>query len=263
MNDRLSAQLHAALADKTPDLDRLADGAIASGRRRRNLRRAGIALVGVGAAAGIGVFGVVVAGGDDGSTVVNDDTWAGSGAPAEPELQVGQQLDLGAGVTGTVRDGEAGLYVLGASTVRGSGSGFVVVAEGPTQSVEDWWSSGFGTLTEDYPGVTIAVSTADAEALGMLGKVEEVPVTVPDGWTCEWSLQDDKASCVSADGGSAGLVIRDAATRAAWAADPDKGADPSVYVTEARGGIFISVQSGAGTTSAEVRELGEGLVWVD
>ncbi|RHW24368.1 hypothetical protein D0Z08_24975 [Nocardioides immobilis] len=265
VNDRLSAQLRASRDDAMPDLDRLTDGAIASGRRRRNLRRAGIALVGVGAAAGVGVFGVVVTSGDDAPTVAEDDSWAaGSESPeAPPGPQVGQELDLGEGVTGTVTDDEAGVYVLGGSTLRGSGSGFVVIADGPTSAVEDWWSRGFGTLTSDYPGITVAVTMADAEALGMLGKVDKVPVTVPDGWTCEWFLDDDKAACQAADGGTAGLVIRDAADREAWVGDPDKGADPAVYLTEAHDGTFISVQPGRGTTDAEIQALGEGLVWVE
>jgi hypothetical protein len=88
-------------------------------------------------------------------------------------------------------------------------------------------------------------------------------VTVGAGWTCEWFLVDDKASCTAGDGGVASLVIRDAADRAAWLGSTDKGADPSVFTTEAHDGIFLSVQGGEGTTDAEVRELGKSLTWVE
>ncbi len=258
MNDLLSSQLHADLQDAVPDLDRLAAGAIASGRRRRHVRRAGIALVGLGAVAGISALGVVVAGGDDAPTEVRDNGWAASSSEA-PALQVGQTLDLGNGLTGTVADDKTGFYELGASTLDGAGTGFVVVISGSP----DWWGAAFDRLTSDYPGVTVVVSVADAEAVGLIGTLDEAPVTAPDGWTCEWFLEDDKASCEAADGGFASLVIRDAAGRAAWVGDPDKGDDPAVFTTGAHDGIFISVQGGRGVTNAEIQELGEGLEWVD
>ena len=74
-------------------------------------------------------------------------------------------------------------------------------------------------------------------------------------------LTDNKASCESTNGARAGLVIRDAVDRDAWVSDPDKGADPSVYTTEAHKGIFITVQAGEGSTAADIQELGASLVW--
>ena len=148
-------------------------------------------------------------------------------------------------------------------TLPGPGTGFVALVSGPTDRIDTWWAEGFGTLTQDWPGITVAVSMADADALGMLGKVDKAPVTAPAGWTCEWFLSDDKAACTSTDGGVAGLVIRDAADHDEWLSSPDKGADPGVYVTDVHDGIFISVEGGQGTTDAEVTTLGEGLAWVD
>ena len=267
MNDLLSTQLHASLHDVVPDLDHLADGAIALGRRRRRVRRAGFAVAGLTAVAGISIIGAQIVAGDSGPTVVKDAAWAAQNGsrelPDSAELQVGQVLDLDNGVTGTVTDEAAGLYVLGKSTQHGSGSGFVVIASGPKHAIDAWWTQGFGTLTSDYPGITLAVTMAEADALGALGMLDDAPATIPEGWTCVWTLQDDKADCESDDGGVAGLVIRDAAERPAWVNDPDKGDDASVYTTEAHGGIFISVQAGMGTTDVEVKDLGERLEWVD
>lgn len=267
MNDIDGMQVGLALRDRLanehPDLEHLAAASLAAGLRVQRRRRL---LAGAGTAAAIaGVTTLALSlgmlGGDDGDARGQD--WAASSPTPSRGMQVGQKLDLGYGLTGTVHSikDKASFYVLGESTRRGGGTGYLLVVHGPTDRINQWWSDGFGTATEDWPGITLAVSTPDAEALGMLGKTDQAPVAVPDGWTCEWMLADDKASCTSDDGGAAGLVIRDAKDRPAWAADPDKGDDPSVYTTEAHNGIFISVQGGQGTTDAEIQELGEGLTW--
>ncbi|MBM7520231.1 hypothetical protein [Nocardioides nitrophenolicus] len=255
--------LRERVRDERPDLEHLAATALASGRRLRRRRRlaASGALAGVAAVVVVSVAASALSGG---GTAARDRSVAAapttSAAPSG--LQVGQVLDLGNGLTATIRDDENGLYELGGSMATGAGTGFVAVVSGPVDVIQQWWSDGFA-LPQDLPGITFAISMADAEALGMLGKVDRPPVTVPAGWTCEWYLVDDKAGCTSADGGVASLVIRDAAERDAWLSSPDKGADPGVYVTEAHDGIFLSVQGGQGTTDAEIRQLGEGLVWVD
>jgi len=267
MNDIDGMQVGLALRDRLanehPDLEHLATASLATGvqiqRRRRMVAGAGAAAAVVGVAAL--TLGLGLAGGGEGHS--RGDDWAASSPSVAPGLQVGQKLDLGDGLTGTITTTRTGLYEMAQSTRQGSGSGFILVVHGPTDQINQWWSDGFGTTTEDWPGITLAMTTADAEALGMLGKVDKTPVTVPDGWTCEWYLADDKADCRSADGGVAGLVIRDADERAAWLASPDKGDDPSVYTTEPHKGIFISVQGGHGTTDAEIQELGERLTWVD
>ena len=107
-------------------------------RRRRRVRRAGFAVAGLTAVAGISIIGAQTVAGDSGPTVVKDAAWAAEdGSPDSAELQVGQVLDLDDGVTGTITDEAAGLYVLGASTRHGPGSGSVVVASGPTHAIDD------------------------------------------------------------------------------------------------------------------------------
>lgn len=62
-----------------------------------------------------------------------------------------------------------------------TGPGYVALVSGPTDRIESWWSDGFGTLTEDWPGITVAVSTTDAFSLGMLGP-GLARLTLTDGW---------------------------------------------------------------------------------
>lgn len=257
----LGPALRDRVRGEQPDLEHLATASLRAGTRLRRRRRIGVT---AGAAAGVAVIALATSQMGSGTTA-NDPDVAGSpsASPAAPTLHVGQVLDLEYGLTGTVGTDKAGLYELGASTLPGAGTGFVLVVDGLTSDIQDWWSEGFGTLTQDWPGITVAVSMAKADELGMLGKVDEAPVAVGAGWTCEWYLVDDKAGCESADGGVASLVIRDAADRAAWLGSTDKGDDPGVFTTEAHGDIFISVQGGQGTTNAEIQELGESLTWVD
>lgn len=258
----LGPALRDRVRGEQPDLEHLATASLQAGTRLRRRRRIGVT---AGAAAGVAVIALATSQMGSGTTA-NDPDVAGSpsvSTPATPTLHVGQVLDLEYGLKGIVRQDTEGLYTLGALDVPGAGTGFVVVVDGLTGDIQDWWSEGFGTLTQDWPGITVAVSMAKADELGMLGKVDEAPVAVGAGWTCEWYLVDDKAGCESADGGVASLVIRDAADRAAWLGSTDKGDDPGVFTTEAHGDIFISVQGGQGTTNAEIQELGESLTWVD
>lgn len=258
----LGPALRDRVQGEMPDLEHLATTSLQAGTRLRRRRRVGAT---AGAIAGVAAIALATSpmGGD---TTADDPRVATSSSAsnnAAPTLHVGQVLDLDDGLKGTVGTDKVGLYELGADTLPGAGTGFVLVVNGPTGDIEDWWSAGFGTLTQDWPGITVAVSMAKADELGMLGKVDQVPVTVGPDWTCEWFLVDDKASCHTQDGGVASLVIRDAADRDAWLSSPDKGNSPSVYVSEAHDDIFISVQGGEGTTDAEIQELGESLTWVD
>lgn len=270
MNDldhdpQLGAALRERVRSELPDLERLATASLAAGTKMRRRRRIGAT---AGAVAGVAVIALATSQLGVGTTADDPDYADTPSAPSEPTLQAGQVIDLGNGVTGTVRTGKKGLYELGSSTIAGPGSGFVLVVDGPRDALNTFWSEGFttksgGFLTEEWPGITVAVSMAKADELGMLGMVDKAPVEVGAGWTCEWYLTDDKAGCESADGGVASLVIRDAADRAAWVGDPDKGDTATVFTTEAHGDIFISVQGGQGTTNAEIQELGESLTWVD
>lgn len=266
MNDldhdpRLGAALRDRMKAELPDLEHLSTTSLAAGTRMRRRRRIGAT---AGAVAGVAV--IALASSQLGGTgrTAEDPGYAGSpSVSSNPGLEVGQVIDVGHGLTGTVAKDSEGLYELGSSTLAGPGTGFVLVIDGPTADIDAWWGAAFDTLVEDWPGITVAVSMATADELGMLGKVDKAPVEVGAGWTCEWYLVDDKAACESADGGVAGLEIRDAADRDRWLADEDKGDTDSVYTTEAHGDIFISVQGGQGTTSAEIQELGESLTWVD
>ncbi|WP_182376514.1 hypothetical protein [Nocardioides sp. WS12] len=257
----LGIALRDRVRGEQPDLEQLATASLKAGTRLRRRRRIGIT---AGAVAGVAAIALATSQLGGGTTATDPDVAASSSvSPAAPTLHVGQVLDLEYGLKGTVRTDADGLYELGGDSRTGAGTGFVLVVDGLTGDIEDWWSEGFGTLTQDWPGITVAVSMAKADDLGMLGKVDKAPVSVAAGWTCEWYLVDDKADCESADGGVASLVIRDAADRAAWLGSPDKGDDPGVFTTEAHDGIFISVQGGQGTTNAEIQELGESLTWVD
>ena len=177
------------------------------------------------------------------------------------------KLDTGAttnGLIATIQADDTGTYVLGASTRPGPGTGLVAVVSGPPARLEAWRNdpgTGVDTLLEQWPGLTVGVPLPRSDAAGMRGLVDEEPATPGAGWTCEWFLTDNKASCESTNGARAGLVIRDAVDRDAWVSDPDKGADPSVYTTEAHKGIFITVQAGEGSTAADIQELGASLVW--
>lgn len=261
----LGAALRDRVRSETPDLEHLATASLAAGTRLRRRRRVGVT---AGAVAGVAVIALATSQMGGGTTASDPDFADTPSTPAESTLRAGQVIDLGNGVTGTVRTDKKGLYELGGSTLAGGGTGFVLVVDGPKDAINSFWSEGFttksgGFLTEEWPGLTVAMSMAKADELGMLGKVDKAPVTVGAGWTCEWYLVDDKADCHSADGGVAGLVIRDAADRDRWLADEDKGDDDSVFTTEVHNGIFISVQTGQGTTNAEINELGESLTWVD
>lgn len=261
----LGPALRDRVRSEQPDLEHLATASLRAGTRLRRRRRIGVT---AGAVAGVALIALATSQMGSGTTADDPDYADTPSAPSEPTLRAGQVIDLGNGVTGTVRTDKAGLYELGSSTPAGPGSDFVLVVDGPKDAVNTFWSDGFttksgGFLSEEWPGITVAVTMAKADELGMLGKVDKIPVIVPSNWTCEWFLIDDKASCESADGGVASLVIRDAADRAAWLGSSDKGDDPSVYTTEAHGGIFISVQGGRGTTNSEIHVLGESLTWVD
>ncbi|GAA3542578.1 hypothetical protein [Nocardioides daeguensis] len=254
--------LRERLRDERPDLEHLAATSLASGQQLRRRRRVMSGTVaGVAAVAAVSVAAGLVTG--DGTAARDRSVATAQTSAPAAGLQVGQVLDLGDGLTGTVGKEEDALHVLGSSSEPGSGTGFAVLVSGPVDQIESWWSAGFDSLLEDWPGIVVEVSEADAAALGMFGKVDHAPASAPAGWTCEWFLVDDKATCTADDGGVASLVIRDASERDAWLSSPDKGAGPGGYTTEAHDGIFISVQGGRGTTDAEIAALGEGLAWVD
>ncbi|GGU32276.1 hypothetical protein [Nocardioides albus] len=261
----LSTALRDRVADEHPDVVRLTADAIAEGSRLRRRRHV---VVTAGAAAAVGAF---VAGGLGlsqllATTAVDEASLGAASAPSTSAsasagaLATGQTVDLGNGLTGlVVTNAEADtmdITIQGASMLTGPGTGFTMIVSGPEQAVQDYWSAGF-PIGQDYPGLRFAT-----EGLRQ-GLVDSVPVEVPAGWTCEWFLIDDKASCTSDDGGVAGLVIRPAKDYKVWSTSPDKGGPGSgAYVTDLHGDIFISVQSGQGTTDADLEKLATSLTWV-
>lgn len=255
--------LHERVADEHPDYARISAGAISAGARIRRRRRITVT---VGAAAAVGAF---AAGGLGLSqllttTAVDQAPLGAAGAPSTSAstapLASGQSLDLGNGVTGQVVTNDEAktmdITIQAASARPGTGTGHTIVLSGPTGAVEQTWSN--GTILEDYPGATIATHVERE------GLVDKVPVEQPAGWTCEWYLIDDKASCTSEDGGVAGLVIRPAKDYLDWSTSPDlAGPGSGSYLTEVHGDIFISVQGGQGTTDADLETLADSLRWVD
>lgn len=263
---RFSTALRARVADEHPDFARLTADAISAGSRIRRRRRITVTL---GAAATVGAF---AAGGLGLAQLLATPTAldqgplgaagapSGSASPSSGPLTSGQSLDLGDGVTGlVVTNDEAKTMAITTQTLSdgtGTGTGFTLVLSGPADAVEKEWSD--GQLLEDYPGIRIAT-----EGLPR-GLVDKAPVEPPAGWDCEWFLVDDKASCTADDGGVASLVIRPAEDYEAWSNSPDKGGPGSgAYLTDVHGDIFISVQSGQGTTDAELEELARSLRWSD
>lgn len=266
MNDpetSIRTALHERVADQHPDYARISAGAISAGsriRRRRRITGAVCAAAAVGAftAGGLGLSQFLT------TTAVDQAPLGAAGAPSASAstapLASGQSLDLGDGVTGQVVTNDEAktmdIIIQSASARPGAGTGFTIVLSGPAGAVEQKWSN--GTLLEDYPGVTIATEGA------RVGLVDEIPVEQPPGWTCEWYLIDDGASCTSEDGGVAGLVIRPAEDYPDWSKSADKaGPGSGSYITPLHGDIFISVQSGEGTTDAELEALASSLRWTD
>ena len=257
--------LHEQVADQHPDYARISAGAISAGSRIRRRRRITVtagaaAAVGAFAAGGLGLSQLLTTTAVDQAPLGAAGAPSASASPSTAPLVSGQRLDLGDGVTGVVVTNDEAktmdITVQAVSGLAGNGTGFTVVLSGTAGAVEQTWSN--GTLLEDYPGVRIATEGARE------GLVDKVPVEQPAGWTCEWYLIDDGASCTSEDGGVAGLVIRPAEDYQVWSASPDKaGPGSGAYLTEVHGDIFISVQSGEGTTDAELEALASSLRWTD
>ncbi len=253
--------LHERVADQHPDYARLSAAAISAGSRIRRRRRVAVtvgtaAAVGAFAAGGIGLSQLLS------TTAVDQAPLGAAGAPsASPAALVpGQKIDLGDGLTGlVVTNAEAEtmeITIQSSSSITGSGTGFTMVVSGPEQAVQDYWADGF-PISQEYIGLRMATEGLPHWLVSTL------PVEVPTGWTCEWSLIDDGASCRSQDGGVAALVIRPAKDYEAWSSSADKGGPGSgAYVTDVHGEIFISVQSGRGTTDAELENLARSLTWV-
>ena len=153
-----------------------------------------------------------------------------------------------------------GICVAAAAGVAAIATGAALIGGGSTPKTVD---GGVGFAADPTPSaVTSPVApTPDPRTTAPAGRAP-AEVTAA-GWTCEWYLADDKGDCSGPAGKLAGLVIRPAKAYAAWMADHDKGAGPGVFTTEPHGDVFITVQSGAGSTDADLAALGRSLRWVD
>ncbi|MGZ4452958.1 MAG: hypothetical protein ACXVWW_11280 [Nocardioides sp.] len=281
MND-LNSLMHASVDGERPDVDRLLAGAIRDGQRLQRRRRMSYAGVGLAVAA-IASAGAVVAGTQAGSGTARDDLAPAASGPANASptgpapLRAGQTFDLGQGVTGTVvactstkPSGEAGVSpdcvlpkkyaIVGSSTIPGPGTGFAVVLVGPAAAIEDSWSSGFDSpQLAAYQGLTYALPASDP-LIQPIYQGQDVAVHVP-GWKLVGPVADDKATLEGPHGAVAGIVWRAAKDYAAWAGQPDKGADPLTWTSEVHDGVFVTIQGGQGTTDAEIQALGASLTW--
>lgn len=100
------------------------------------------------------------------------------------------------------------------------------------------------------------VASAQAEFLEAARGPAPFAVTAP-GWTCA-EPADEKFGCARG-AESVHLVWRDAASRPKHLG-PD-GDGPDTYVSEAHGGLFVTVTPGVGTSAAAAAEVGESLAW--
>lgn len=248
---RLREALHDRLRDERPDPERIIRVATATHARRLRRSRVGGTLVAaacVGAVA-VGVPLVADRAGQVPDATEHADALPSATAPltrAEQEQAIVDLIEEVAPGTPYVISPRRPRFILNHPAVT-------IISDALSRDQRRAISAG---LPEGWGADYMKPNTREPLA-------HEIPVTVPEGWTCEWYLLDDKASCQAVDGGVASLVIRPAADHGGWLDDSDKGANPSTYVTEVHRGIFISVQTGLGTTDAEIQDLGAGLEWID
>lgn len=91
--------------------------------------------------------------------------------------------------------------------------------------------------------VTADVTPDVSPPPGALGE-PALPFTLDvPGWTCDYFPVDDKASCTTPGSTGVSIVVRPAADHAAWAGQPDKGADPTtLWTSPVHRNYFVTVQ---------------------
>jgi hypothetical protein len=257
-DSRLGTALHERVAEVRPDLDHLVATSMRAGTRIRMRRRVGVSIAAAASVACVAAGAAVIAGGGSPRPASDHVGFAAepsaSATPSAAPLVAGDDLTTPHGTT---------VHVELASRFQLTGEMLSAPSAGTAATFALVLPDGFvggdlAWLTTTYPGQIVATASAPAGGL-----VDQAPVEVTaKGWTCEWFLADDKASCRSAAGHVANLVIRPSAERASWLADADKGATPDVFTTEAHRQIFLTVQSGEGATTAEIQAIGDSLRWV-
>jgi hypothetical protein len=257
MNDfdsQIGTALRDRVADVHPDLDRLLTTSVRAGTRIRARRRLGVSLAAAAGVVVVAVGGTQIAGGE---TRTVDGGVGIAAEPTVPALVAGSVLTAPSGTEIRVEGAAAlqqRLQIL--APPHASGRFVLLLADGYTRADVAW-------AKRTYPGQALAAQPVAADPAAGSGRVDApVEVTAP-GWKCEWFLVDDKATCSGPDDKVAGLVIRSAKDYASWSADPDKGAGPGVYTTKPHGDVFISVQSGRGSSDADLESLGRSLRWLD
>jgi hypothetical protein len=279
MND-LNTLMHAAVDDALPDLTAIAATATREGRRLRRRRRIGyagaglaVAAVVAGAAVGAGNLAGGISGADlqpaaDGRSPAASSSAAVPGpGPVTPALKAGDILTLPHGLTGTVvpctREKSicaptGGGHWLGASNQPGSGEGLAVVISGPAGAASKFWSNGFGNLTGRYPGITVAVSDSVWSAINpAVYSGQDVAIHLA-GWKQVGGVADDKQTLEGPGGAVADIVWRPASDYASWSSMKN---DPTTWRSAVHDGVFVTIQGGLGTTTAQVRALGASLTW--
>jgi hypothetical protein len=271
----LNTLMHASVGSARPDLDRLLAGALRDGRRLRRRRRIGYAAGGLAMAAVVtgSAIGAAHLGGGTSATELQP---AASGAATPPPtspgvagttLKVGDTLTLPHGLTGTVvRCKDEGMtcgstqgHWLGASGASGSGTGLAVVLSGPAAAAETYWSNGFGDLTSRYPGIAILVSNSlwpEIDPAVYSGQDVRIGLA---GWSQVGGVADDKQSLKGPHGAVADIVWRKASGYDEWMSGEKN--DPTTWTSTVHDGVFVTIQAGRGTTTADIQALGASLTW--
>jgi hypothetical protein len=280
MND-LNTLMHAAVDDERPDLVALVDGAVRDGLRLRRRRRIGYVGAGLAVAAvvaGTAVGTAQLTGGTAARELqpaATDRTAASPSSAAVPSpgpLAAGDTLALGKGLAGLVvlcTAGEPdpvggnpdcvvpdGYHAVASSTIPGVGTGYAIVINGPTGATTDLMSRGYDGLTDQYPGITFALPDGSAvDAPTYTGQAVSIHLA---GWKQVGSVADDKQTLEGPGGAVADIVWRPARVHAAWSS---MKSDPTTWMSPVHDGVFVTIQAGRGTTSAQVRALGASLTW--
>jgi hypothetical protein len=278
--DDLATLMRDRVAGAQPDVEALLSGALREGRRLCRRRRMAYAGAGLAVAA-VACLGAVTLGSPGGTTATELQP-AASGPTASSSartstvtgLQVGDVLRFGR-LTGTVVSCAEGKpdpiggnpacilpardHFLGASTRPGPGTGLAVVISGTPVSVSRFWSNGFGDLTVRFPGVTVAAADSVWSAINPDAYAgHDVQIHLA-GWSQVGGVGDDKQSLAGPSGAEADIVWRRASDYAAW--QRGEKADPLTWTSTVHDGVFVTIQAGRGTTSADVRALGRSLTW--
>lgn len=226
-------------ADRTTiDLDRLATGAVRTGTRIRRRRRAGIGIAGLAAAAVITTpLAISQWGGDSGVDDTSDGVDVASGTSPAPNAELNEEEQV---VALLDRIGIVAAVDRVNRVVAPSSSSISVDQR---RELEEGLPPGWRVELRD------PVSREQV--------VDEVPVEIPEGWTCEWFLADDKGTCESDTGLLTAVVFRPESDYAKY-----EGGYDDYAVSELHHGYFMTIQPVPPMTKADAHDLAEAMEWV-